>query len=323
MRKTIYIEKDLLDDPILAARVDKCLFSFRDPRVIYCDSYQEIFSRKQQNFRLQKQNPALILAKKRKEFLHAIPEKFGIGSKNSYYFSHLFNCPFDCSYCFLQGMYSSAHFVWFINYEDFQNAIDQKGEGHFFSGYDGDSLALEKTTGFLHHFLPFFAKRPQSLLEVRTKSAYIKPFLCTDPIANCVIAWSLNPENIIRLLEKKTASLEKRLQAMEKVAEKGWKIGLRFDPLMYQKDFLPHLDQLFQEVFTRVQERSIHSVTLGSFRVPKSYLKLLKKNTQDPRIFAGTHLEGNTLKSLWENECIKKAQERLENYIPKEKLFVI
>ena len=31
----------------------------------------------------------------------------------------MYNCLFDCRYCFLQGMYNSSNFVIFVNYEDF------------------------------------------------------------------------------------------------------------------------------------------------------------------------------------------------------------
>ena len=47
--------------------------------------------------------------------------------------------------------------VIFINYEDFQTALEEKIRAlagqtpYFFSGYDCDSLALESTTGFVAH----------------------------------------------------------------------------------------------------------------------------------------------------------------------------
>ena len=35
----------------------------------------------------------------------------------------MYNCLFDCKYCFLQGMYSSANYVIFVNYEDYYDEI--------------------------------------------------------------------------------------------------------------------------------------------------------------------------------------------------------
>ena len=36
----------------------------------------------------------------------------------------MLNCLYDCRYCFLQGMYRSANYVLYVNYEDFTKDID-------------------------------------------------------------------------------------------------------------------------------------------------------------------------------------------------------
>ena len=95
------------------------LARYADAEIILCDRYGEIFNPKSQNFRLQKQNPALILAQKHKGHVLPAPEGYGLGSEKNYYFSHMLNCVYDCRYCFLQGMYQSAHYVVFVNFEDF------------------------------------------------------------------------------------------------------------------------------------------------------------------------------------------------------------
>ena len=52
----------------------------------------------------------------------------------------MYNCIYDCKYCFLQGLYSSANYLVFVNYEDFLNQIKNlvtrnKGKSiTFFSG---------------------------------------------------------------------------------------------------------------------------------------------------------------------------------------------
>src|SRR3990167_10728610 len=155
--QVIYVEKALRHHP----RVLRIINRFQQPEIIYCDHYREVFNRKAQNFRLQKQNPALLLAEKPGHRVLSTPKGFGIGGIENYYFSHMLNCLYDCRYCFLQGMYSSANYVVFINYEDFMNDIKSMCSTaaeplYFFSGYDGDSLAFEPVTQFVKEFLPFF-----------------------------------------------------------------------------------------------------------------------------------------------------------------------
>ena len=52
-----------------------------------------------------------------------VPDNYGIGAKYNYYFSHKLNCVYDCRYWFLQGLFQSAHYVLFINYEDFMHEL--------------------------------------------------------------------------------------------------------------------------------------------------------------------------------------------------------
>src|SRR5206468_9203319 len=144
-------------------------------------------NRRAQSFRLQKRRPSLILARKHRGFVTAAPEGFGIPGTRSFVVSHMHNCIYDCRYCFLQGLYRSAHYVVFVNYEDFQWAIEERiraerGEpAWFYSGYDCDSLALEPVTRFAASFVPFFARFPQAYLELRTKSTQIKSLLEIEP----------------------------------------------------------------------------------------------------------------------------------------------
>ncbi|GAB4184429.1 MAG: deoxyribodipyrimidine photo-lyase [Simkaniaceae bacterium] len=321
----IYVEKEIQDHP----RVKKILQRFPDLPTVTIDRYGEIFNRAKQNFRLQKQFPALILAKKYGKFLHQIPQNYGIGQKYNFYFSHILNCPFDCGYCFLQGMYRSGYYVLFVNYEDFQQEIQKAAARHskncaFFSGYDGDSLALESLTSFAEEFLSFAETLPHALFELRTKSIFIKPLLERKPLANCVIAYSLNPEIIAKEIEKKTPPLHKRLQSLLKLQNQGWPIGLRFDPIVlhhnFQKEYIPFFEQIFQSL----SEKNIHSVTLGSLRLPQGTYRQMMKNAPHDKILA-TLTEQTGFFSYSpsiEREILQQCQEKILQYIPKNKLFV-
>ncbi len=113
MIPTIYIERGVTDHPRLTALLGRYPKATR----IECERYGEVFNRKTQSFRLQKLNPSLIAAAKHQGRVLPSPPEYRIGAGEGYYFSHLLNCLYDCRYCFLQGMYRSAHYVWFLNYE--------------------------------------------------------------------------------------------------------------------------------------------------------------------------------------------------------------
>ncbi len=326
MIETIYIEQAILQHP----RVVDIVARFPKARTITCGRYGEVFNPKAQNFRLQKQQPALILAEKYKNFALPAPLGYGIGATRNYYFSHMLNCLYDCRYCFLQGMYQSANYVLFVNYEDFQQDIRQlcadspDEELHFFSGYDCDSLALEPVTGFAEQFLPFFDTLPNAWLELRTKSTQVRSLLNREPLSRCVVAFSLSPDQIAKKVEDKAPSLQRRLDALVKLQEQGWQIGLRFDPLIYQTDYQQQYRQLFEQVFSRIDVNQLHSVSLGVFRLPESFFKKLHKLYPEEKLFASPLISQQGMvsyKQELEQEMMRYCTEHILTYIPAAKFF--
>ncbi len=279
MIETIYVEKAIKNHP----RTKLILEKFKKSRIISINKYGEIFNKRNQNFRIQKTNPCLILAYKKDSFVLPAPKGFGIGSSNNFYFSHMYNCIYDCRYCFLQGMYSSANYVVFVNFEDFDNAIKKTIKNNngskitFFSGYDCDSLALENVTGFAKHILSFFKTYSQIEIEFRTKSIQKEPFLSMKPMQNVILAYSLMPELMSNSLDNKAPSISKRIRVISELASKGWKIGLRFDPLIFGQNWKELYRELLENIFKNITPNNLHSVSFGSLRFPKKMFKNIFK----------------------------------------------
>ncbi len=326
MIEVIYHEEGILNHP----RTQEILKRNPQAALIPCAHYKDVFNPGRQSFRLQKQKPSLILARQTGPLLHPVPATYGIGGKRNFYFSHLLNCLYDCRYCFLQGMFPSAHYVLFVNYDDFQDEILRKTEesadepSWFFSGYDCDSLALENVTGFANAFLPLFAKHANAQLELRTKSINLKVLEKTDPLPNVITAFSFTPDEISTQLEHKVPSVSSRIRAMEKIARLGWPVGLRIDPLIDCVDFEERYLTLFEKLFANLSPDSVHSVSLGTFRVPVPYFKKMEKLYPEEPLFAGKfEKRGNFTGYRQEIELARSAfcQKELLKRIPREKLF--
>lgn len=290
MIHAIYVEHAVTDHPRTRTIIDR----YPDVPVIPCERYGELFNRSAQNFRLQKRMPALILAAKQGRLVLEAPEGYGIGGTHNYYFSHMLNCVYDCRYCFLQGMYRSGWYVVFVNYEDFGAAIHRTvaetpapQRPYFFSGYDCDSLAFEPVTRFTDYFLPLFEARPRALLELRTKSTQSRALLRRAPLDNCVIAFSFTPEETSRALEHGVPAVERRLEVMSKLRAHGWQVGLRLDPLIYQHDYRARYRRLLDLVFRHVPPESLHSVSLGAFRLPAGFFRNMTRLYPYEPLFAG------------------------------------
>ena len=61
----VYIEKEILKCSNTINISDKLNYG----RIILCDKYSEVFNPNNQNFRIQKINPNIILAKKEKNYI--------------------------------------------------------------------------------------------------------------------------------------------------------------------------------------------------------------------------------------------------------------
>ena len=326
MIKTIFFEEEVYNHPT-SLRVRKAL-----PRADWFPirSYQELFNRRHQNFRLQKKQPELILAKKHSNFILPVPSGFGMDTVRNFYFSHMYNCIYDCKYCFLQGMYNSANFVLFVNYEDFFHSISVLKNKHcgesatFFSGYDCDSLAFDKISGFADSALDFFCQHPEISLEFRTKSIAVGALLKREAISNCIIAFSLSPYEVAKALDFKAPSVVRRIQTLKNLARHGWKVGLRFDPLIYFKGWEGQYSGLIANIMKNLYDQNIHSVTFGPLRFPKKMYKRISSYYPNEDFFAfpldeekgtvsyGAHLEEQMRRFL---------EIELAKYVSEEKIF--
>ena len=289
MIETIYIEDNLGAHP----RARRLLDRFPDARVIPCRHYTEVFNPSAQSFDLQKQKPSLILARKHGNLVLPVPEGFGIGDGPNYYFSHMLNCLYDCRYCFLQGMFRSAHYVLFVNFEDFEVAIndvlacEHDKLPYFFSGYDCDSLALESLTGFVEHFVPFFAVRPEAILELRTKSVAISNLRRMTPSSNVVIAFSFTPAETAAAVEHGCPSIAQRIPAAAELAAGGWPIGIRLDPLLWYDDWRAGYSALIAMLAKAIPTAALHSVSLGPLRFPSDMFKRIERMYPQDKLLNG------------------------------------
>lgn len=326
MIDTLYVETAVKSHPRTQALCQR----FPQARVIECERFGQVFNPKAQNFRLQKQRPALILAEKYQKFVLPAPSGYGIGGQHNYYFSHMLNCLYDCRYCFLQGMYQSANYVLFVNFEDFQQQIREVCAQHpdvpvyFFSGYDCDSLAFEPATGFAESFLPLFAEVPNAWLELRTKSTQIRSLLHREVVERCVVAFSLTPDAIAGKVEAKAPTIAKRLEAAVKLQQQGWSIGLRFDPLIYQDNYRALYQALFEQVFSMIDTVALHSVSLGVFRLPEPYFKKMHKLYPEEKLFASPLQTASgkvSYRADLEQAMMDDCSAMLLQYIPASKFF--
>lgn len=231
--RAVYVEESALDYPLsreIMASLGSCPF-------VFCQSYREIFNRPGQHMQLQKTRPALILAVKQPPFVYRGPRPCqNFGRDNFLYANLAIGCPFDCEYCFLQGLYLSGDIVVFVNTDDiFAHIALEAAENSLYLAlsHDSDLLALH---GLLPHLIrissTFLSTRPQIVAEIRTKSAAVSIFQEIRPLDNLIIAYSLAPQVIIDRFENRTPSLKARIKAINAAIKAKFNVRICFDPYL-------------------------------------------------------------------------------------------
>jgi len=205
-------------------------------------------------------------------------------------------CPYECTYCILQTYLESKKPVFFTNLGDMRKELVHMAATQRFlrigTGELSDSLALDHRSGYSHKILDIFRAFPQVIFEFKTKSANIDSLLSYPQVLpNVVISWSLNPQAIITNEEHHAPTLKERLQAMSRVWEQGYRVGIHFDPLIYIKDWKNHYNELIAAIAQTIPPQALAWWSIGALRFPYSLREHIFK-FKDSRLFEGELIKG-------------------------------
>ena len=301
---------------------------FSSSKIIFIKHYKDVFNRPNQDFGVQSKSKNLILARRAAPFLYeGSYYSDGFEYENFFYTPSILGCLYDCEYCYLSGMYNSANSVFFVNTQDFFDAILPYLDKPTLIAisYDTDTLAIESLTSHTQEWIEFAQKHPNLHLEVRTKSANFKAIKALHVSDQVVLAWTLSPQKIIDLYEHKTPSLQKRLASIKEAIDAGWKVRVCIDPVIYNEDFNELYPPLIDQLFNTIDAAKLFQLTLGSFRMSSVHLKKIKKlrrsdiayypyEVKDNIVSYGKTIEQNILHILLKKATQYIEQERIRTW---------
>lgn len=263
----------------------------------------------------------LIVQRHRGTFLQHCPAGMtGMVCCNYLVMNFASNCPFDCSYCFLQDYLSNNPVVKaFTNVADGLAEVDRVLRAHperafrIGTGELADSLALDHLTDLSCELVPFFAERANALLELKTKSDCIENLLRLDPKDRVVVSWSVNAPAIVAAEEAGTIPLEDRAAAAARVQAAGYKVGFHFDPLIAHDDWENGYRDAIDIVFRRLDTRRIAWVSLGSLRMTPRLKAAIKTRPQRGALLTTELVPGPDGKErVWRGLRVKMYRRMLE-----------
>lgn len=322
----IYVEHSVREHP----NTESVLSRFKKAQVIEIRHYKDVFNRSGQHWREQKKSQKLILARRESNFLYD-GSRFApdYGFDRFFYNALTLNCVYDCSYCYLQGMYSSANAVLFMNEEDYFEATRQElknGPMYLCISYDTDLLAFEHILPYSKHWIQFTRNHPDLTIELRTKSVNYRAIADEKPSDNIVLAWTLSPAEIAKKYEAKTPPLTSRIRAIKQAIEDGWRVRVCFDPLLHVDGWQNMYRGMVQEFAKSVTIDKLEDISIGTFRMNKEYLRNIRKQRSDADIIHYPYHQKNGMVSYSDSvqeELTQFMVEELKHIISPEKISVI
>lgn len=207
-------------------------------------------------------------------------------------------CPIDCSYCVLQVYLSDPWITIFVNEDRLENSLkplfkDSIPAGlRIGTGELGDSLALEHLTGQAQRLSQLFYRSSKAILELKTKTTKIEPWLSWPPSPYIVFAWSLNAESIAKEEEKGAPTAGERIRAAGRLASLGHNVGFHFDPLIYFDQWEQEYEMVIKQMFKLVPPELIRWLSLGCLRYPEDFKRIIFSRFQQKAIFISEMIPG-------------------------------
>jgi len=209
------------------------------------------------------------------------------------------NCPLDCSYCILQAYLNQPSLRVFVNLEEelprLASRLDAEPERIFRVGTGEfmDSLALDPWVKWTDLLLPFFSKRRNAVLELKTKTDRIDGLLSSKVRKGIVVSWSLNSPSMASGEEHRAPSIRRRLEAARACQKEGFAVGFHFDPLIqhpgWKEGYLRTLDMLDRYVLPG----GVIWMSLGCMRYLPALKPIIRKRHPRSVVLDGEFILGS------------------------------
>lgn len=329
----IWIDRQVLDSPITA----NVLRQLPDVPTTVLDAPSAVTTLTMQASRMTSSKKTLYLAAQAGRFVRDCPGASSREAASQLCCGYMivdvvYNCNYDCTYCYLQHYVNAPYLTVYANVTDLFDELAtvlrarapqlvRLGSGEF-----SDSLSLDPLTGFSRLLMPFLRQFSNVLFEFKTKSDLVDQLLDLDPQGRAMVSWSINPEPVVQREEHKTASLAARLRAAQRCRDAGYKIGLHFDPLLYYPGWEAEYEPFVAQVFGALAPQDIAYMSMGSLRFAPGLKKVVQERFPSNRLMSAELFPGADGKLRYFKplriEMYTKMLGWLQRYMPKPPLYL-
>lgn len=288
--RTIFIEKEAQS----FKWTEKFLKSFPEARIERIGSISEAFKSIRGSNRLDLYNARrenIFLINNKSAFIKKCPCSDGCVRCGYWILNIGFGCPIDCSYCYLQTYSNAPGLILPANIEDYYGHIEAfdksvKKRTRIGTGEFTDSLALDKYTKYSSRLIPFFKNAKHLIFELKTKASDIDGVLREDAHDNVVISWSMNTRKAASKYEKGGSKISERMDAAKRAAQRGYRIGFHFDPIVYYEGWEGEYKGIIEEMFSHEEiKNNTIWISLGTLRYTPGLKQVAEERFSENLLF--------------------------------------
>ncbi len=183
-----------------------------------------------------------------------------------------YGCPFDCAWCYLKGTFRFHPTKTKPVFKDREKIelhtrrfLEEVATPEILNtGEIADSLMGEGLSEpFSKFIIPIFEEQNRHKVLFVTKSDNVKHLLEINPHNQTIISFSLNAEEVAKKWERGAPSVDRRIEAGQKLSQAGYEVRIRIDPIVPVPDWKPQYTNLIDQIFASFTPERI---TLGSLR---------------------------------------------------------
>ena len=199
-----------------------------------------------------------------------------------WHFSVYGHCFYGCAYCYLagtNGVWHSPTVRVYVNLPEIVEEIERRANSlgtmtTFYLGKLQDGLSLDPLTAYSSVLVPFFGRHPWARLLVQTKSDSVDQLLDLDHCGHTTLSWSLNPAEIVREYESNVPSVEERIVAMRRCAERGYPVHALIQPFVPVEGW----EEIYESFVCKLIERvPLQELSLAGMCIGRRALSLLER----------------------------------------------
>ena len=246
-------------------------------------------------------------------------------------------CTASCLYCYLVCNYNKcAYLRLFVNREEMLEKIIKTAEKSekdltFEIGSNSDLILENTITNNLVWTIENFKNARKGYLTFPTKFDMVDSILPLDHKGKIIIRVSVNPEEIIRKVEFGTSNLDSRINAINKLKEAGYKIGLLIAPVIFLENWKEKYLELIKYLDAKLSKKVKKDLFFEVIFMTYSYIHTKINEEAYPNainLYDKDLMTGRGRGKYWYKKDIRDEgenffRENLNKYFPNNKIIYI